>query len=450
MDNGICGGAGIKMGDKEIFVENCLKFLDEHKSEYNDEVLIRSAIVKTKSGEWVNGLTTFIIPSNNQSFTKMPNIVYDKLILLQEVVNLEKFRDIIKNLWGGLKISEYKINFSGNYHRSEYLYNHNIFSNWPGLYFEISYMYNSDAEEIFNLNYPLVKYDYQCFMSAYDAMKGWFEIQDFDETRDSRLGKILIFLPNYRARIKDIKFDGKILDIYIDTNQTLDPKLQCQIIVNYITWKLREILTLKNEESKFSLKLDEEPLNTYIQLVTPAGEKVDYYYENQFYHTGTIRFIRRGINKDLIKKISSGENEQIEFKTFFSIGDRNKENDIIETVISFANTNNGSMIFGVSDHSELEGISSTLLKNLSDEQFIEKFQKHMRKIVSDKIDKGVSLKFSSFKIGDKTILDMEVFEGSDKPYFNIETNQTYIRRGSTDRRPNGEEIKLLFNNKKTI
>lgn len=40
------------------------------------------------------------------------------------------------------------------------------------------------------------------------------------------------------------------------------------------------------------------------------------------------------------------------------------------------------------------------------------------------------------RIDDKTLFIIDVQEGDAKPYFNVQTNEMFIRRGASDVRPN--------------
>ncbi len=64
---------------KGEFIEQCNNFLNQHISEYDDKVIIKTACVKNDSGEWVNALTIFRILKKDEKIAKREDIVYGEL-----------------------------------------------------------------------------------------------------------------------------------------------------------------------------------------------------------------------------------------------------------------------------------------------------------------------------------------------------------------------------------
>ncbi len=428
----------------EQLIECFNPFLEENK-EKDNKVIIRSAITKDATYPyWLNCLTTIKILKKDEIIIKKEKVIYENFVLLEKIISIGELKDLLDSLFLSMSIDTYDIRFGTGFrfYNQEYLYSHNTFSEWPGWYFEVGGM-----ERIHPPNQPLVKYDTPCFRDVYDAIKEWLELGDFHGNSDARLGHVLIFLPAYKVRIKYINYNEGVLTVFIDGSQESIKGLDCQFEILCENKIIRENIILKDKETQVCIKLEDEPIETYIQLVTTNNEQLDYYRETPFYHSGNIRFIRKGLNQPVLDKISNGENDQIEFKPFINFKnnlDRKKEREIIETVISFVNTKGGSILFGVSDNSEIIGVSYDLTKGRDADSFIEDFKKYLRKLISDKTDKGVPMEFLPHKVGDKTILEVVVKEGDNKPYLDNERNLTYIRRGSTNRHPNAKELQLLF------
>lgn len=432
-----------KMGDKEIFIKKCIDFIDTHSSEYADKVLIYSVILKTSSGHWTNCLTLFKILKKGESIILRDEIRYDIFALVEETVSLDRFKKIIEHIWGGFQIKDYDVRFNGTHFIEKYLPNHNEFSNWPGLYFEVgNNPGENDLQELRSLDYPLVKFKVPCYMSGYEAAADWLKIKDF-HVDGGRLGKALLFLPNFKARIKNISYEDDDLKLYIDSE--IRNKLECQFVIKFENKTLRKNEIIENNELGMSLKLEDEPVITYVQLIASNAEKdekLDYYYEDSFRHSGTIRFIKKGASKKILDLISNGENENVEFKPYTRF-DKSKDDEIMETVIAFANTSGGSILFGIKDDSKIVGIPQNVLENGTEAKFIEEFKRYIRRTTSNKTN-GITLDFKDHQIGKNLILEVSVKEGDKKPYSHTENNLIWVRRGSTDRPPSTDELKNLF------
>lgn len=433
------------MGDKEIFIKECIEFIDRNSHFYADKVLISSAILKTSSGHWTNCLTLFKVLKKDENVVLRNEINYTMFILIEDIVSLDTFKKIINHLWGGFQIKNYDVRFNGTHFTQNYFPNHNEFSEWPGLYFEVgNNPGENDLKELRSLNYPLVKYKIPCYISGYEATTEWLNLKDFS-VDGGRLGKALIFLPNFKTRIKYISYEDDTLKLYIESDKEFSNKLECQFSIKFENKILRENRLMENNQTDMFLKLEDEPLRTYIQLVAPnegKEEKLDYYYEDTFKHSGTIRFIKKGASRKILDLINNGENQNVEFKPYTRF-DKNQDDEIMETIISFANTSGGTILFGVEDGSKIIGIPQNVLKSDTESKFIEEFKRYMRKTTSNKTD-GIALNFVEHQIGKNLILEVIVKEGDKKPYSHTENNLIWIRRGSTDRPPSKDELRDLF------
>ena len=127
------------------------------------------------------------------------------------------------------------------------------------------------------------------------------------------------------------------------------------------------------------------------------------------------------------------ESRRLEFKESFSKGDQ-----VAKTVIAFANGAGGKIIFGIKDDSrKVTGIPETKLFPLEEQIANHIFSKCSPNIIPEIYIQAVQ---------DKTLLVVEIFPGSHKPYF-LKTKGkhkgTYIRIGSTNKLASIETIEEL-------
>lgn len=102
----------------------------------------------------------------------------------------------------------------------------------------------------------------------------------------------------------------------------------------------------------------------------------------------------------IYKIIEQGENEQLDFK--FEINDARK---IAITLASFSNSKGGKLLIGVKDNGEIKGIKT-------EEEF------YMLDLAANLFCKPIiKLKYSKWSIEGKVILEADIPEGNDKPYY---------------------------------
>ena len=114
-----------------------------------------------------------------------------------------------------------------------------------------------------------------------------------------------------------------------------------------------------------------------------------------------------------------------------------KSDQIVKTMIGFCNQNGGKLVVGVSDSGDIEGIPPA-----DQEKLLESIEKAIFEATQPSIIPRVSLR----RFGDKTVVEIEVSSGMNKPYYRKSEGRdrgTYIRLGSSTLRATSELIKEL-------
>ncbi len=424
--------------DKKELLNDIKSFITNHKENYSGKVLISSVIIK-EDHTWKNCLTKIKLINKEEIISPRKNILYDVFALLEVITSIEKLIKIIENIEEGFKIGDFDItcNWQIKYDYQGYKPSNNDYSDFAGnLYF-------IGGPTILPVMYPTVKYGVPCYKNGLHAIKSWLNLDEFHNYSDARLGKIILFVPNFRARIKNLELKDNKLIITIEGNKKILKELECQIV-----YSTRGKIYQKNAKftgkAETSFLIEEEPDEIFVQLVTSEGEKIDFYEDTPYRHSGKERLLKRDINKKVIEKIKNGENEITEFKPFINKGDE-KEKEVINTIIAFANCRGGNLIFGVNDNCEVIGIPKKLIKGKSFADFIKEYTGDLRKFVSDRINKKLKLDFKSYEFSNNIILEVFVEEGKNKPYATTPENQIYIRRGANNRMPDPDtELPLLI------
>ena len=121
--------------------------------------------------------------------------------------------------------------------------------------------------------------------------------------------------------------------------------------------------------------------------------------------------------------IAQGEHQQLDFK--FEVGDSKK---IARTLSAFANTDGGRLLIGVKDNGHITGIQG-------DEEY------YMIEAASEMYTKPVvQFMAKRWEVKGKTVLEITIAPGADKPYFSVDKGdnlKAYIRVDDENKPANG-------------
>lgn len=130
--------------------------------------------------------------------------------------------------------------------------------------------------------------------------------------------------------------------------------------------------------------------------------------------------------EQILKIISQGENQQVEFKESVS-----SSKSLAKDICAFANTKGGTVAIGITNEKNIIGIKHYAKE---EEMITNTLNHNLFPIVNAEIQKS--------KINDKIIILILVEEGDDKPY--KANHITYVRVGSTSRPATYDEEKNLY------
>ncbi len=130
--------------------------------------------------------------------------------------------------------------------------------------------------------------------------------------------------------------------------------------------------------------------------------------------------------QDLIDIINKGESPYIEFKE-----ENIKPNDLAGEIVSFANTEGGTIIIGVSDDGKIKGIS------------IENMEERIMNICRNNCIPNIIPIYEEIAMDGNRIAVITIPKGANKPYYTVD-NKYYIRVGTTKRIASREELMRLF------
>lgn len=120
--------------------------------------------------------------------------------------------------------------------------------------------------------------------------------------------------------------------------------------------------------------------------------------------------------QQLRRLIEEWETQTVEFKA--SAQDLG---DIVQSVVAFANSNDGAIIIGVNEARDIVGIGNPT-----------KLEERIRQAISEYCDPTANPSFSTLEALGKTVMVVSVPKGSQTPYLHTGRGTVYIRRGAYD------------------
>lgn len=178
------------------------------------------------------------------------------------------------------------------------------------------------------------------------------------------------------------------------------------------------------------------PTSLRVFITNDKGEIVDLFGEEQAWATRE-RVILAGArySQESMDMIHRGESDTVELKEFIRLDDKKKASELVKAVISFANTAGGTIFIGVTDDTEIKGVDGYIPHKQNTAAFEADYFSGIRRLLQQKLNRIPPIETRSERIGDKTVFILRVEEGPAKPYSNVQTRETFVRRGASDVRP---------------
>ena len=434
---------------KSAFVIDRIKNTIESNKAYYGDICIHCAAVRDYNNRerWVNALCLIKAFPKNQEPPKQETLLYKNVHLLEMWLSLETFIPFIEQTndenQDTIIDNEKVFGISTQYWQCEPIPGMNDYSIYPGDLYTASSRNN--LSELYN---PLLTFKLPFYKQGYDAIQQWLKFNEFHNGSDGRIGSTLLFLPECRARFEEIKYQEENIVIKVKKSDSSIGNLRIKGC-----WG-RGGKTVAFEDSAnniVSLKVPEFAEDLEIYLIGEDETLYDYRKESRFWTMGHPRVIQHTTKKeesDIIKEsLNTGECNRVEFKPYIKIGTP-KINEIIESVISFANTAGGVIIIGVNKHCIVEGIEKELPGMNQPEQAIKEYVGEIRKFIGDKIIRVPQIEIKDSAYDGHRVVVIKVTEGNEKPYFNYHTKDIFIRRGSNNVKPDPDtELPNLLKNK---
>ena len=296
---------------------------------------------------------------------------------------------------------------------------------WPGCLYEMA----ATGHATPGLQEPLVGRGLPPFFSPRDAITNWIGVPVGDN--DARFSRFLLFLPNFTARLGRIAFADAVLRVRADFDST---RLSVSVLASDGRTTFRKTKPLGKAQA---FKLMQNPSSLRVFITDDSGSILDRFAEEEAWTTRErVIFAGARFSDSAMRTIRQGETDTVEFKPFVRLDDKMKAAELVKAVISFANTRGGAIFIGVTDDAEVVGVEAHIPHDKPKAATFEaEYFAGVRTLLKQKLNRIPPIETRTERIGDKTVFVVQVSEGLAKPYTNVQTRETFIRRGASDVRP---------------
>ena len=254
-----------------------------------------------------------------------------------------------------------------------------------------------------------------------DGTTAWGQWMKIEPGRVDVLGKLLFLLPNMEAKVDRVNISSKNVGVSVVAGKGSLESLKGKLYVQEAyTGSYRPAL---HKDLTFPSGIVEVPLGfkpgyIYLTLLSNNDEIVDLRKSYTTYPG------RQGLELELTPEgleqlIQQGENETTEFKLEIS----KNHSEFAETLVAFSNLRGGIILIGVDEHGDIKGVQDPETTKMD-----ERIQNFSRELC----DPPVKFSLRRVDLQGRTIVVVEVNEGSAKPYW-LKNRGPIIRSGSTDR-----------------
>ena len=164
--------------------------------------------------------------------------------------------------------------------------------------------------------------------------------------------RVDFLIPDYRARIKELKIDGREISVSVDGKESDMDSLLVQIACKKqdMGYQHLEDTSPGNGVAKFRAEHVPDEVTVYL-LNSNDGKIMDSKCFNRHRHVTADGVTVATSEQSLRAIISNGEDRHTEFKRDLD----KKSMEFLESVVSFANTDGGKILLGVSDDGSVVG-----------------------------------------------------------------------------------------------
>jgi len=301
---------------------------------------------------------------------------------------------------------------------------------------------------------PVMRFGQPSFESLDQAVRFWIPLQ-LSSQSDGRLGSVVVEVPLAAPRFGTLTAAaGGVIRVTVEQIPvTIVPELTG-------VWQSGN----GHQIEPFSHKVTAGSLDLYrpawaervaLWLALPDSLVTDYFFESAMTCSRTQRVLfppdgtTRGEPSSTLAHIHRGEGETVEFKPLINF-EPGKFDELVRTVIAFANTHGGAIYLGVNNHQEIIGVERALRAaspqeaNRPIEELVQSYCAKARTKICDRVIGNFDFQLEPIRAADTTLIRIVVTEGKEKPYSDFQTKDVWMRRGANTAKPLPAELKQML------
>ena len=303
---------------------------------------------------------------------------------------------------------------------------------WQEWIFQTRVDYLDRGENIYLPQEPLIRNGLPPYLSAGHAIADrLYGNKNWNGNGSPYMGHFLTILPDTRARLFAGEWGPGNLSLQIESHIPID-ELEIQILMEFPIGREGIIVPLKNTRNTHKIPYEVRGLDVF--LVHKSGECLSQaHLPSVYYAFGPGKSDQQSYQR-AVAEISSGESQEVEYKSFIKPGDE-KESDIVEAVIAFANTSGGRIYLGVRNDGSLQGIDILCsIHHAKPSESSKALIAHIQTLIVENIKPVPRFEIEAIRIRRQPVFVISVAQGRERPYSNHQ-NKTWIRKGATNRIP---------------
>ena len=400
---------------------------------------VRIAFLRESGSQFSTGSVVFL----PEPISPRPAADYGRLLFVEEWWNgQDEALDRLSNmLMGQAEVGRHKVNFQFN--RSLYFYSNQPFG--PHAWSRWECQNYTSVEPSLNQplqHGPVLGFGLPPYLGPTQALQDW--IFDFrPESADSQVpyqGQLVVFLPDLRARIVNALWTPGKLRVEVALN-CADGTVELQVAQAGST-NPYQVCPAKSGVLDLSIPDDVRGLQIY--LVHDSGDCIAHIQLRSLYDSFGEIGSELSATSQAEMDFGRGEKEQVEFKPFVSRPGE-KEAEIIETVIAFANTAGGRLYIGVRDR-DLRPMGEVELRKAFGKEApvaLREQADRVRWLITNKIVPIPTFSVQEIHPSGEPVVLVKIERGLGTLYGTRE-NQFFVRKDSRNFKPTAEELKNLL------
>ncbi len=353
---------------------------------------------------------------------------YDNAVLVKQVVKIEEGLQLIERISRREPIQIERFNqltVDGNFDTPYFIPSKTRWGylnlDWP--FTHTYYAVRRDTSVSINIG-PLVTPRLPAYPDFQQAVIVFLGLEPRYSNIDQR---IIIVAPDYRARIEQVLVSENKVTIRIGSKEQ---RGWSDVLGKFYLTSGDRVYTSEDlpvTDGSVSCPCDFEPEFIGAYLITTSGERLDYR-EINVYRTQTQDLVFETPASLIEELIRRGESQTVEFKKEINY------DPLLESIVSFANTNDGIIIVGVDNNSKPVGFKHE----------ISEIKDSISNSIGSRCDPPIKVEIESIQLeGNIPILLIRVPKGNDGPY-SFRDRGIFVRRNATNRQITRHELDEFY------